>query len=781
MTSLSRRITFPPGFPVPPDRLGWRIALARLVLALERILPRLWPTLGFGGLYLALGLSGVFSFIAWPLQALLLAATITAMGLSLEQGFRDFRWPAGLDGARRLERDSGLTGRPLSERNDVMAGAQGDAIAAALWQLHKARALPTKLHLALPRVTFSERDPHGLRWLLLIALAAGLLLSRGATGTRLAQAFDSGWGATATIDAWISPPPYTGLPLTSLRVGQTGRIDVPVGSTISLRVHGAPRTPGLVAGQDDAPRFLGHDGEYASTFTVTHGGNLRVQVGGEAIGKWNLHAVPDMAPTIAFTAAPKATPRLATDFAFKARDDYGVTKVQAILKPHGKPGKARSVNLILPEASAQDVTLHSYVDLTGDPYAGVEVDARLTAEDGAGHATLSAPVTFKLPARVFTDPLARALVEQRRHLATSDKAGKAVVAETLDALSIGPQRFYANRNDIFLDIRNAFFGVEQAKGEADYTKVEDALWQTALKLEKGGLLSAAEELRKLQQMLTAALAAGAPQDVINELLKRYDEAMQNYLRTMKANPGSANQQPLPPDAKLLGENDIQTLMRMIQQLAAAGDRDKAAELLAMLQSMLENLRLSQGGAGQGAQNDALNRQMKTLGNLMGQQRTLLDKTFRQGEGKGDPQDGGPQGLAQEQGNLQQQLQDALKGMDPGAAEKLKQAERAMGEARRNLAQGDTANAGNAQNRALTALSEGAQTLAEAAQKAGGGTSGSDPLGRGNSALDASGVKIPGPQALAEAHRILEELRRRSAQLSRPEEERAYLDRLLKLF
>jgi uncharacterized protein (TIGR02302 family) len=762
--------------------LGWHIALARMVLALERIVPRLWPAFGFGGLYLAGALSGLFQVIPWPLQALVLAATITAIGLSLEHGFRDFRWPRGLDGARRLERDSRLVGRPLSERDDVMAGGAGDAIAQALWQLHKARTLPSKLHLALPHVTLARRDPKGLRWYLLIVLAGGLLLARGHVGTRLAEAFDSGWAATATIDAWVNPPPYTGLPLISLHAGQTGSIGVPVGSVISLRVHGAPRTPGLVAGPNNPPRFSGHDGEYASTFTIVHDGHLRVQVGGRAIGKWNLRAIPDIAPTVAFTAKPKATPHLATDFAFKGSDDYGITKVQVILKPHDKPGKAVTYDLPLAETSAKTVAMHSYVDLTGDPYAGLTVDGRLQAWDGAGHSTLSAPVTFKLPARVFTDPLARALVEQRQHLATSDKAGAAIVGETLDALSIGPQRFYENRNDIFLAIRNAFFGVEQAKGAADYAKVEDLLWQTALKLEQGGLLSAAEELRKLQQMLTAALAAGAPQDVIDELLKRYDEAMQNYLRTMKANPGQANQQALPPDAKLLGENDIQTLMKMIQQLAQAGDRDKAAQLLAMLQSMLENLHMSQGsGSGQGAQNQALNRQMKSFGSLMGQQRSLLDKTFRQGQGTGDPKDGGPQGLARQQSDLEQQLQEALKGMDPKAAESLKQAGRAMDQAKRDLAQGDMANAGNAQNQALEALSKGAQALAREAQQAGGQAGNNDPLGRGNSVLGDSGVKIPSADALAEAHKILEELRRRSAQLDRPQEERDYLDRLLKLF
>ena len=53
--------------------------------------------------------------------------------------------------------------------------------------------------------------------------------------------------------------------------------------------------------------------------------------------------------------------------------------------------------------------------------------------------------------------------------------------------------------------------------------------------------------------------------------------------------------------------------------------------------------------------------------------------------------------------------------------------------------------------------------------------------RGASPLGSSGVKIPGATDLAKARAILEELRRRAAQMNRPQAERDYLDRLLKAF
>jgi hypothetical protein len=168
---------------------------------------------------------------------------------------------------------------------------------------------------------------------------------------------------------------------------------------------------------------------------------------------------------------------------------------------------------------------------------------------------------------------------------------------------------------------------------------------------------------------------------------------------------------------------------------------------------------------------------------MGKQRALLDKTFRQQQGQADPKDGGTQGLQKQQNDLEKELQDSLKGMDGKSAQKLREAGKAMGDAQSALGRKDLPNAGSSQNQALDALRQGAQALADEAQqgtgKQGGGPE--DPLGRSPSQLGNSGVKIPGATDLARARQILEELRRRAAQMNRPQAERDYLDRLLKAF
>ena len=774
MTILSDRTDFPTGWPADP--LDRRIALARAALGVERLLPALWPALGFAGLYLAAALFGLFKYIPWEAQSLLLASTVTAVALSLARGLERLVWPGVFDGARRLERDSGFVHRPISERDDILPDGH-DPFTAALWDAHRARmARLGALRLTLPRTDLRAADPKGLRWYLLILLAASLVVARSDLGPRLSRAFDS--GIAASIDAWADPPGYTGLPLTPVIVGDR-EVSIPAGSVLNLRVHGAPHVPGVSAGLNAARPLQGADGDYAGTLTIRHDGHVRVRVAGHVIADWQVHAVPDAPPQIAFVGVPKRTEHDAVNFHFKGSDDYGVTAVAAILQPHGKPG-APAVTVPL-DGGGKSFDQTTYADLTANPYAGLAVDARLEARDGAGNRTLSAPVTFTLPARIFTDPLSRALIEQRQNLAAAaNQEQRLAVAAMLDALTIAPERFYDGKRTVYMALRAAYRGIRAARQQSDIAHVEDLLWQTALALERGGLLTAADELRRLQALLTQAMANGAPQDQIDALLQRYNEAMQKYLEALAANPPPPGEQrPDNPDAVTLGQNDIQKMMDMIQKLSQAGQREQAAQMLALLQNMLENLRLTPGkGGGQGtAQNKALNDAMNKLGEAMGKQRGLLDKTFRQQQGSGDPKDGGPQGLANQQKQLQQQLLGAGKGVDP--SQKMNDAGQAMQQSEDALRKGDLDNAKNAQQKALQSMSQAAQALADQAKKESGEAKNGDPLGR--QADQGQSVKIPDADTLAKARAILEELRRRAGQMGRPQEERDYIDRLLKSF
>jgi len=217
----------------------------------------------------------------------------------------------------------------------------------------------------------------------------------------------------------------------------------------------------------------------------------------------------------------------------------------------------------------------------------------------------------------------------------------------------------------------------------------------------------------------------------------------------------------------------------------------------MLQGLLENMHVAgTSAAGPGGQEGqggkAMSDAIQGLGDLMGRQRQLLDKSYRQGQGAGDPHDGGAKGLAEQQGKLGEDLDKIEKGLggqrapQPGG---LGEAERQMGEAQKQLGAGAFDGAGAAQKNALEAMRAASNALArELMKRSGQGQNGEpdndDPLGRSagsKGGVDGGSVKIPDASELARARSILEELRKRASEQGRPKQELDYIDRLLREF
>jgi hypothetical protein len=120
----------------------------------------------------------------------------------------------------------------------------------------------------------------------------------------------------------------------------------------------------------------------------------------------------------------------------------------------------------------------------------------------------------------------------------------------------------------------------------------------------------------------------------------------------------------------------------------------------------------------------------------------------------------------------------------------------MGDASGQLGDGNADGAVDSQGKALDALRKGAQSLADAMQQGDGqgdgpgerngrqqaGPNGTDPLGRPlrpHELGDELSKMIPGEIDVQRVRRILEELRRRLADPSRPQIELDYIERLLK--
>jgi uncharacterized protein (TIGR02302 family) len=847
-----------------PDQreLPTRVLLAR---ALQRargslLWERLWPALAtlatVAALFLALSWAGLWIVLP-PLGRAVGLILFAVLSAAATVPLLMLRIPTDYDGLRRLDRNSGETHRPASAIGDELAANSDDTVAQALWRAHIERALVSarKLKAGWPQPRLSLRDPLALRALALILAVASFFAAGGEHVKRVTAAFDwQGVVAPANfrIDAWVTPPVYTGRPpvmLPGLRPGETAQaasqVSVPSGSQLIIRSTGNVRFDVVRhGGIEDVPgetRAALPAGAEERRFTIKTDGSAAIHgVLGTDL-TWKFTAIPDRAPTIELTKDPERQARGALRLDYKIDDDYGVVEAKALfaLKDRAPSDKPRhplfgtpDFALTLPQARTRSGTAQTTRDLTEHAWAGAEVMMTLTARDEAGNEGRSEPTEVVLPQRIFVKPVARALIEQRRILAL-DAETKPLVLAALDALTIAPERFTPELN-VYLGLRAIYHDLSYAKTDDDLRGVVARMWDMALQLEDGNVSQAEQALRQAQDALRQALDRGASDEEIKKLMEDLRAAMDKFMQAlaeeMQKNPQQLSR-PLDKNTRMLSQQDLKSMLDRLEQMARSGNKDAARQLLDQMQAMLENLQMARPGAQGDEGDDDMMSSLDELGDMIRKQQQLRDKTFKQGQ---DQRQKSQRGQGQQQlGDLrqdQQALKDRLNKLleqlrqrgigqnqqgqgEKGQGEKgqgdaksdggmgqLGDAGDAMGEAEGALGEGDSEGAVDSQGRALEAMRKGAQGLAQQMQQNGmsmglgpgqPGRNGrgraeqnTDPLGRplrGREYGDDVTVKVPGEIDAQRARRILEELRKRFGESSRPQIELDYIERLLKDF
>ncbi len=813
--------------------------LAWLALLWERVWPAFWPAGAVLGLFLALAL---FDFLP-ELPGLVHVAVLAGFGLALvwalAGGVREVVPPTRLEARRRLELDSGLDHRPLAAFDDELATGLGQPAVVALWRAHKQRLRDelTKLRCGWPHPGLPARDPYALRGLLLLVLVIALVAGRDEWQDRLGSALRPRIDrATAivppSLDLWINPPAYTSLPPVLLKSAQpaaaapdSGQADgnvvtVPAGSNLLGQVNGGNSLPVLVIGNDEVPFAQVTSDAYKVERRVEAGDRLRVEQGGTLLGDWALELLADQVPGIEFISAPGQTARNTLRIEYEAFDDYGLSKLAAVIHRLDEPGMAPvELPLTLPGRNLRQARAQTFHDLTPHPWAGIAVEIKLTATDAIGQTGESDPIRTVLPERLFTHPVARALAELRKQL-TLDPTARFPVVRALRELFSRPDHFF---NDVVVALALASAEkrlIHDPDPEA-IAEVQQLMWDTALRIEEGDLAIAERDLRELQEQLQRALSEGQPQSEIDRLMDELQAALDKFLEAlaeqmMEQMAEGAEPSPLPPDSQLLDSRDLREMLERARELARNGARDAARDMLAQLQELLQNLRTNpfQQQLDQNQQNAW--RMMDDMEGIMQRQQELLDRSYQRSQEGGESQssqadqgkegDGDGDGRSQSrqdamsQEQLRRQLGELMRRLGEAIGDiprPLGRAERAMRDAREALGGEQSGDPIDPQTRALDQLQQGMQAMAQRFMEMMANTPGQgqgpvgmeagpgrDPLGRGmgGTGFEAiDGVEIPNQVEVQRAREILQELRRRRGQRRRPASELDYIDRLLEQF
>ncbi|MBS0246839.1 MAG: TIGR02302 family protein [Proteobacteria bacterium] len=736
--------------------LSRAISRARSSLLWERLWPALAALATALGLFLALSWAGLWLALP-PLGRIIgLVVFVGVFGVAAIPLFR-LKLPTDRDGLRRLDRGSGAAHRPATAIADHISANRADPVAQALWQAHVERALMSaeKLKAGWPQPKLSLRDPMALRALVVLLAFAAFVSAGGERWKRITAAFDwKGVVAPANfrIDAWVTPPLYTGRPpvmLQGIRPGEASEtadlaaapISVPAGSQLIVRSTGnvsfeTVRVGGIEPVPRD-PKNVLPAGTDEQRFVIKTDGSVTLHGVGSRDPVWSFSAIPDRAPTVDFNKDPERQARGALRFDYKMDDDYGIVEGKATFalkdesakkndgaapkaddaKPRHPLYPAPEFALTLPQARTRSGAAQTTQDLTEHPWAGSDVMVTLSVRDEAGNVGKSEPREVTLPQRIFVKPLARALIEQRRLLAL-DANEKPLVLTALDTLTIAPERFTPEAG-VYLGLRSIYYDLRNAKTDDQLRDVVGRLWQMALQLEDGNVSQAEQALRQAQDALRQALERGASDEELKKLMDELRAAMDKFLQAlaeeMRKNP-QALQRPLDRNSRMLSQQDLKSLMDRMEQMARSGNRDAAKALLDQLQAMMENLQMARPGANQDGDDQDMNSALDELSDMIRKQQQLRDRTFKQGQDQRRDRQRGQRG---QQGNPQmgdlQQDQQALKDRLNKLLEQLRQ--RGMGQQQGQKGQGQQD--GNSQD-GMGQLGDAGEAMGEAEGNLGDG-------------------------------------------------------------
>jgi hypothetical protein len=546
-------------------RLARLTTLARARLIWEDYAPiAALPALALS-ILLILTWLGLWEVAGDPLRIIALVVTLGLIIRAVRRA-RRVRWPTVSDARRRLEHTAGLAHRPLDTLDDA------PILSPNLWPAHVAQA--QKDAGTIRRVgrtpALSLIDRYGLRFIMPIALGLALFLSWGLSMERVrhglsptVQSPTNPYGLT--FEAWVDPPDYTGRP--PLYAQGDGVIRAPVGSTLVVRASGASDLP--------RPRYIGAEGQRFLTVDALGQNNseVRTVIDSSGVLDWRIgllrkaftvDATPDSPPTIESLDPPETDKRDRLVLVFDAADDYGVERVllEMVELTEGMneatafaatPSEVDTQAGGFTETTARTIKL----DLTRHPLAGRKVVARLVAVDGAEQRGVSAPFYITVPDKIFVEPLAKAIMEQRGLLLTGLEAytpapttradndatdgtfdtyqtewrlGRAAppvqrTVALIEAVTDYPDPGLFNDPVVYMGLRHVGKSLRYARSEAALTGLPDHMWKLAIRAEFGVLGTALQEMQEAQEALREGIARRAPARESDPLCSRDNQAV----------------------------------------------------------------------------------------------------------------------------------------------------------------------------------------------------------------------------------------------------------------
>ncbi|KXV67733.1 hypothetical protein AD951_14590 [Acetobacter malorum] len=588
---------------------------AAYVLHTEQLWPALQPTLALLGVYGVAGLLRLPQHLPDGLRLVAVAGWLSLCGWRLHNDLSRLKAPTTDAIDRRIERASGLHNRPLATLTDQPAGAR-NGLPQPLWQAHQQRVLASlgTLRAGWPRLLPASPARRWIGAALLAALVGTGVMAGASAPGRLLAAFIPGRDdpdvPMAHVEAWITPPAYAPEAPVFLNPNAPAP-SVPEGARLTVIVtglssHPVLRSAGGLVMQDEARQTLDRQ-SWKIEVTLRHSGLVRVAGRGRTLARWSVTVLPDEAPTAAWGPNPGAGKTdWRTRLPYDAAHAYGLASLSVQLHlVHPGRGPSRTLTVPLPlSGHPKSAKGLSTPDLSEDPWAGEDVTGNVVATAVSGHEGQSKPATFRLGARVFHSPVARAVLDLRKRFALG-RESRSETATDLAALGETPGPIN-DHTGMFLTLTSlvAMLDDKEVDTETARTSTTNLLWDLALDIEdrrKGDDASAQASIevraaqaavaQQLQHMREDGQQSPQAREELEARLKTLKDAIARKMQALAAQ-AMREHTAIPdlPGFSKAGDKAFSRLMQQLQRDAANGHSADALQRLQQMEDATERMR-----------------------------------------------------------------------------------------------------------------------------------------------------------------------------------------------
>lgn len=698
-------------------------------MALESLWLKLWAPIIVVSLFLIFTL-----FHVWPLLSPLmhrLALALFAMAfIASFYPLLSLRFPKESQALKRLDKNSTLPHQPAQAFKDKLEpslSSQSHEQTHAIWLQFKNRLVEKikGLKVRPPQPETYKQDPYALRMVLMLLVALGVFFQSGKVKSLIAGAVTLPPlinTANMRIDAWVTPPSYTGKAPILIADGSKNAsttttnkkkksVLVPQNSTLTIRINGSEAEKVEVesknktqktkdktqAANQTAKPIKTSDPKSTNKRTkefhlkVTENGPVKLTIDTIPLKDWRFEIIPDSPPIIGLIEAPSAAASKTLKLKYRVVDDYGVISARAHIKEIFDENKKKSEPETLNDEnrplgdpidyalniskqktkSSEDTT---FKDLTDHPWAGLPIKLYLSASDEGENTSNSPEINIVLPEYEFTKPVAKRIIGLRKQL-IMEPAKSTLVSDLLFTL-LNDKAPFEKDFTLYLGIRMAASRLDSANSRTEKEDLAKLLYQLARHAEDGDLSAAERELRTAQEELRKALQQNASAEDIQKAIDKLRKALEKYMQALakqqqKQNQNAQNQQN--SNQQNMSQKDFEQMLKTIEELTKSGAKDLAKKMLGQLQNMLENLQTGKNQNQQ--QQNKTAKEIQELSKILQKQQKLMDRTFEWNKkqkskkaeqngqhpkmGKHPHKPNGAKHLKEEQEALRKQLQELL--------------------------------------------------------------------------------------------------------------------------